>query len=64
MGPVERVKVERVAADPVAEFVAEGRLHRIGDRPACPITLASVLALAGWPVAPAPLAAPLAVVPA
>lgn len=105
MGPVERVMVERVAADPVtavlaevvggvvrdvltehlpkltvtqqeaarmlsvstktvAEFVAEGRLHRIGDRPACPITLASVLALAGWPVAPAPLAAPLAVVPA
>ena len=60
----EAARMLSVSTKTVAEFVAEGRLHRIGDRPACPITLASVLALAGWPVAPAPLAAPLAVVPA
>ena len=105
VGPVERMMVERVAADPVTavladvvgavvrevltghlpkltvtqqeaarmlslstktvgELVAEGRLRRVGDRPATPITLASVLGAAGWPVTPAPVAAPLTAVPA
>ena len=102
MGPVERVMVERVAADPVTAVLAEvvggvvrdvltehlpeltlsraeaagmlgvstktvDRLSAAGELTVLVpgrITLASVLALAGWTVAPAPLAAPLAVVPA
>ncbi len=60
----EAARMLSVSTKTVGEFVAEGRLHRVGDRPACPITLASVLAAAGWPMTPAPVAAPLVGVPA
>lgn len=45
----------------VDAFLAEGQLDRIA---AGKITLASVLRLAGWPVEPAPVGAPLTAVPA
>ncbi len=45
----------------VDQFLAEGRLDRIA---AGRITLASVLRVAGWPIEPAPVGAPLTAVPA
>ncbi len=34
----EAARMLSVSTKTVGEFVAEGRLHRVGDRPACPIT--------------------------
>ena len=49
-----------VSASRVDQWLATGDLDRIA---AGRITLASTLALAGWPLAPAPVGAPLTAVP-
>lgn len=57
---VEAAEVLGVSTGTVDAKVRDGSLATIA---AGRITLVSVLVLAGWPVAPAPLSAPLAVVP-
>lgn len=48
----------------VRKLVDEGRLVQIDtDSPRSPLTLASILQFAGWPLRPAPLASPLQVIP-
>ena len=56
----EAAEILGVSTGTVDAKVRDGSLATIA---AGRITLASVLALAGWPVAPAPLSAPRAVVP-
>lgn len=57
----ETAEILGVSTTLVDNFLADGRLSRIA---AGRITLASVLTLAGWPVQPAPVGAPLVAVPA
>ncbi len=47
----------------VSAMVADGRLRTLGPEPQAKITIGSLLNLVGWPIAPAPVAAPLAVAP-
>jgi len=49
-----------VSTSVVDAFLADGSLDRIA---AGKITLASVLRLAGWPIEPAPVGAPLTAIP-
>lgn len=57
----EAAEVLGCSVSAIDVLLAEGRLDRIA---AGKITLASVLRLAGWPIAPAPVGAPLTSVPA
>ncbi len=60
---IEAAEILGVSSKTVGELVAEGVLHRLGDRPACPITLGSILAAVDWPIEPAPVSAPLTTIP-
>lgn len=57
----EAAEMLGVSTTTVARLTSTGELGQVA---AGRITLASVLALAGWPMAPAPVAAPLAAIPA
>lgn len=59
---VEVAHMLGVSPATIGSWVADGRLHRIGGQKG-PITLVSVLELVGWPLAAAPLVAPLRAVP-
>lgn len=52
-----------VDASTVTRMVEDGRLSVLGDGPRARVTIGSVLDLVGWPMAPAPVSAPLQVVP-
>lgn len=58
----EAAQMLGVSADAIGRMVADGSLLRVGG-PQGPIGLASILALAGWPMTAAPLSAPLSAVP-
>lgn len=59
----EARKILGVGDSTIRAMVADGRLQQLEGGPRSPITLASILMAAGWPMREAPLAAPLSVVP-